>query len=62
MEMEGKKVMDLKNFHKSKKAPVNLLRLSADHETAIHTSIISTYFEFNFNLKGKTSILKIRVY
>lgn len=36
MEMEGKKVMDLKNSHKSKKAPANPLRLSADRETAIH--------------------------
>ena len=36
MEAGGKKVMDLKYSHKSKKAPANLLRLSADRETAIH--------------------------
>jgi len=40
MEMEGKKVMDLKNSHKSKKVPANPLRLSADRETAIHIKII----------------------
>ncbi len=40
MEVEGKKVMDLKNSPKSKKAPTNPLRLSADHETAIHIRII----------------------
>ena len=32
--------MDLKNFHKSKKAPANPLRLSADRETAIHIESI----------------------
>ena len=40
MEVEGKKVMDLKNSHKSKKAPAKPLRLSADRETAIHVGII----------------------
>ena len=40
MEMERKKVMDLKNFHKSKKAPAKPLRLNADRETAIHRLII----------------------
>jgi len=33
-------VLDLKYFHKKQKASVNPLRLSADHETAIHIRII----------------------
>ena len=40
MEEERKRDMDLKNSHKSKKAPAKMLKLNADRETAIHTTII----------------------